>query len=56
MKLTPPKQLVFWIATVLAVLGLLATLVTIPFVSTYAFWFVFVGFVLLWLGLVLKDF
>ena len=50
MKLTPPKKIVFWIATVLAALGLLGSFVTLPFVSANAFWFVVVGFVLLWLG------
>jgi hypothetical protein len=55
MKLTPPKMLTFWIAVVLALLGFIGVLVTIPFVSTYAFWFVFVGFVLLVLGLIVKG-
>ena len=56
MRLTPPKKNVFWIATILAVLGILATFVSIPFVSAYAFWFVVVGFVLLWLGNAVKGF
>ena len=55
MKLTPPTQNVFWISTVLAVLGLLGMLVSIPFVSAYAVWFVVVGFVLLWLGVAVKG-
>jgi hypothetical protein len=56
MKLTPPKKIVFWVATVLAALGLLASFVAIPFVSANAFWFVVVGFVLLWLGNTVKGF
>lgn len=56
MRLTPPKKTVFWIATILAVLGILATFVSIPFVSANAFWFVVVGFVLLWLGNTVKGF
>ena len=56
MKLTPPKQNTFWVATVLAVLGLIGNLVSLPFVSQYAFWFVFVGFVVLWLGNTNKGF
>ena len=56
MKLTPPTKNVFWIATVLAAVGLVASFVTIPFVSAYAFWFVVVGFVLLWLGNAMKGF
>ncbi len=50
MKLSPPKQTTFWISVVLAVLGLLGKLVTLPVVSAYSFWFVLVGFVLLALG------
>jgi len=56
MKLTPPTRNVFWIATVLAALGLIGNFVSIPFVSAYAFWFVLVGFVLLWLGNTVKGF
>ena len=40
MRLTPPTKNVYWIATVLAVLGLLGSFVSIPFVSAYEFWFV----------------
>lgn len=56
MKLTPPTQTVFWVATVIAVLGIIGSLVSIPVVSAYAFWFVVVGFVLLWLGNTMKGF
>ncbi len=55
MKLTPPTMLVFWISVVLGLLGLIGTLVAIPFVSAYAFWFVFVGLLLLVLGLLVKG-
>lgn len=55
MDLSAPKQVTFWISVVLAVLGLLGQLVKIPFVSTYAFWFLLVGFVLLAAGCFLKD-
>ncbi len=55
MNLTPPKTLTFWIAVILAVLGFIGVLVTIPIVSTYAFWFLFAGFVLLVLGLLIKG-
>lgn len=56
MKLSAPKTTTFWIATVLAVLGFVGNFVTLPVVSEYAFWFVVVGFVVLWLGNYLKDF
>lgn len=55
MKLTPPKGITFWIAIILAVLGLVGKFVTIPVVSAYNFWFVFAGFVLLVLGLLIKG-
>lgn len=50
MSLSAPKQLTFWIAVILGVLGILGTFVTIPFVTAYAFWFLVIGFVLLALG------
>ena len=56
MKLSPPTKTVFWLSTVLAVLGILGTFITIPFVSGFAFWLVAAGFVLLWLGNALKGF
>ncbi len=55
MKLTPPKVLTFWIAVILGALGFVGTFVSIPFVSAYAFWFLFVGFILLVLGLIVKG-
>jgi hypothetical protein len=56
MKLSAPKETTFWVATALAVLGFLGTLTKIPFVSQYTFWFVVVGFVVLWLGNTNKGF
>ena len=50
MNLSAPKQVTFWIAVVLAVLGILATLVTIPVLSGFAFWLVVIGFVVLAIG------
>jgi hypothetical protein len=55
MNLTPPKVITFWISVLLGVLGFLGTLVTIPVISTYAFWFLFAGFVLLVLALLIKK-
>jgi hypothetical protein len=56
MKLTPPKNSTFWISVVLAALGFLGVLVSIPFVSAYAFWFVLVGYIVLLVGLLVKGF
>jgi hypothetical protein len=55
MKLTPPKTLTFWIAVLLGILGFIGKLVTIPVVSPFAFWLVFLAFVLLVLGLLVKG-
>ena len=56
MRLSTPKSTTAWIATILALLGLLGHSFEIPFVSQYAFWFVVVAYVVLFLGVSLKDF
>ena len=55
MKLNAPKQITWYIAVVLGVLGILGTLVSIPVVSGLAFWFVAVAFILLALGSFVKG-
>ncbi len=50
MKLSAPKQITFWIAVVIAVLGILAKLVTIPVLSGFAGWLVVIGFIVLAAG------
>jgi len=55
MKLNAPKKITWWISVVLGVLGILGQLIAIPFVSTYAIWFVAAGFVLLALATSLKG-
>lgn len=50
MKLSTPKNITFWIAVLLALLGVVASLVTIPVLSGLAFWIVVVAFVLLVVG------
>ena len=57
MKLTPPTTLVFWIATVVAALAIVSNFVSkLPVVGGNEFLFMVVAFVLLWLGVALKDF
>lgn len=56
MKLTPPTKNVFWISVVLAALGLVGQYVSVPFVSAYNFYFVLVGYILLFLGVTMKGF
>ena len=55
MKLNRPKVVTFWIAVILVVLGVLASLGSIPPLTDYALWLVVAGFVLLALGNLLKD-
>jgi heme A synthase len=55
MKLSRPKVITFWIAVILAALGVLASLGIIGAFSSYALWLVVAGFVLLALGNLLKD-
>ena len=50
MKLNAPKQITWWIALVVGVVGIIASLVTIPVLSGFAFWLVVVAFVLLLLA------
>ncbi len=55
MNLSAPKNVTWWIAVVLGVLGILGHFAKLPFVTTYDFWFVVVGFVLLVLGTALEG-
>jgi hypothetical protein len=55
MKLSAPKMGTFWLAVIIAGLGLLSTLVSIPLLSPYAFWLVVIGFVILMLSVLVKD-
>jgi len=55
MKLNPPTKIAFWISVVLALLGVLGMFITIPFVSTYAFWFLVVGYIVLLGSLFVKG-
>jgi hypothetical protein len=54
MKLTPPKQITFWIALALMVLGLLG-MVGVAFLAPFAFWLVLAGGVLLVVALLVKG-
>ena len=59
MKLTPPKKWVFYVSVALVVLGLLGFLIPVlPLIAAHPWPFVLVlaGYVLLFLGLVLKGF
>lgn len=55
MKLTPPKVITFWVSVLLGLLGLLAQAGIVAMLAPYAFWLVFIGLVVLVLGLLLKG-
>jgi len=55
MKLSRPKDVTWWIAVLLGVLGLLGFVGTVPGLAPYAFWLVFAGLVLLALGTLLRN-
>ena len=47
MKLSAPKNLTWWIAVILGVLGFLGNFMTLPMISGFSFWLLFLGFALL---------
>ena len=50
MKLSAPTQMVFWIAVALAVVGLLAALIPLGFLTGLSTWLVVLGFIILAVG------
>ena len=56
MQLNAPKQIVCLISLILVVVSIVASFVTIPFISLYAWWILLAGYVVLLLGVILKDF
>ncbi len=55
MRTNAPKSIVWLIAVIIGVLGILGALISIPVVSANAFWLVTVGFVILTLSTVIKG-
>lgn len=55
LKLSAPKNITFWVAVVLALIGLIAFFGVIPGFGVYSFWLVLVGFVVLALGNTMKG-
>jgi hypothetical protein len=55
MRLNPPTKNIFYLSAALVAVGLVAQIITIPFLSSVAFWVVFVGYVLLFLGNTMKG-
>ncbi len=55
LKLTPPKEITFWIAVVLGLLALLSFLGVFTLLPIKAFWLLFIGFALLVVALFVKG-
>ncbi len=55
MRLSAPKEVVWIIAVILGVLGILGTYIAIPIASAHTFLLVAVGFVILALATLLKG-
>lgn len=57
MRLTPPTRVVFVISTILAAAALISVYVSrLPIVGGNEFLTLAIAFILLWLGVALKDF
>ena len=54
-KLNAPKKVTFWIAVIIAIVGVISALVVIPILSPIAFWIVVVAFVVLMFGNLIKG-
>ena len=55
MKTNAPRKLTVLIAIILGILALVGYFVAIPFITVYAFWILFAGFVVLLAGSLLKG-
>lgn len=55
MSLNAPTKMAWYIAVVLGVLGVLATFVTIPVLTQFAFWIVVIGLVLMLASTAMKG-
>ncbi|HXV42822.1 MAG TPA: hypothetical protein VEC96_07145 [Anaerolineae bacterium] len=55
MKLSAPTQLAWIIALILGIVGVIASLVTIPVLSAYAFWIVVIGWLILIIATAIKG-
>lgn len=55
MKLNPPKNSSWLLAVILGIAGLVSSYVTIPILSTFSFWLLFFGWLLLVLATYFKG-
>ncbi len=55
MKLSAPKNVTFYVALALGVLGILAGFIPLGFLTTYSFWLLVLGFIVLVAANLLPD-
>ena len=55
MRLTPPKNVTWWVAVILGVLGLLGHFGAVDVLSPYAFWLVVAGLALLAVACLVRN-
>jgi uncharacterized membrane protein YtjA (UPF0391 family) len=55
MRLTPPKNITWWIALILGALGFLGYTHTIPALSPFAFWLALAGLILLLVACLVRN-
>jgi hypothetical protein len=55
MKLSAPKNITWWIAVVVGVLGFIGNFVAIPVIGSLSFWLLFIGFALLAVATIIKG-
>jgi hypothetical protein len=55
MNLSAPRNITFWIAVVVAIVGLLGALVSSLGLGGFAFWLVFIAFIILAAGNLLEG-
>jgi hypothetical protein len=55
MSFSAPKQMTWWIAVIVGVVGILSTFISIPVLSGFSFWLVVIGFAILAIATVVKG-
>lgn len=55
MKLSAPTQMVWYIALIVGIVGVIASLVSIPVLSGFAFWLVVIAWVILLVSTAMKG-
>jgi len=55
MKFSAPKQLTVWISVILFIVGFIMNFLTVSFAPGISFWLIALGYLLLFLGNLLKN-